>query len=421
MLNLFILPSWYPNPFATLSGVFVRDQVEAIADLATDVRVLVSTWGHNSSELSGPSLRKPFDALRWYRNHRSCPDISERSGLYELFCPTLTWTVRLPLGGMRRLLASNRRNLENANRRFGSIDLIHAHVSFPGGFLASQLSQEFAIPYVLTEHMGPFPFPALMQRGRPRKEIDMAFARASASIAVSPASASRIASFGYPLPTVIPNAVDERRFHPGDSHGDKCVFFTLCSLCDSKGVGDLLQAIAKWNPPSDRYEFRIGGDGPQRRRYESLARTLGINDRVRWLGEISRDEAPRWFQECHIFVLPSRHEAFGMVYAEALASGKPVIATRCGGPDSIVNDANGVLVEVGDIVALAESMAWMSHHHATYSSQAIREDFMKRFSRRAVVDQLVTLYGKVLGTRAPPTPAAQRFSAPPSGGNAVGQ
>ena len=395
-MNLFIIPSWYPTPQSKLSGMFTREQAEAIADLAPDVRVIVSTWGHDRSHLP---IRKPIEItnrLRWYLAQPK-NNITSHQGVHEVFNPALTWTERLPFGGVNQLLPANRRNMELAFSHFGKIDLIHAHVSYPGGYIASVLGREFSIPYVLTEHMSPFPFPSLLRNGRPLPVIDEAFTHAKAVISVSPSAAERIASFGYQIPRIIPNVVDERRFHLGASTTSKRIFFTLCGLSDQKGIDHLLEAIALWDPPPDQYEFRIGGDGPMRAAYQDMADNLGIADRVRWLGPVSREAAPQLFRDCHIYIMPSRHESFGVVYAEAIASGKPVIATRCGGPEYIVTERNGLLVEIGDIPGLVKAMKYISANLSNYDPQAIREDFLARFSRPAVVSQLLALYQQVLG------------------------
>lgn len=394
-MNLFIIPSWYPNSRQPIAGIFTQEQAEAIADLTADVRVIVSTWGHDTSAISVYSPRKTLATFRWYFT-TVANQVTERHGVYEIFNPALSWPHRLPFGGANRLIAANRKNLRLATARFGKINLIHAHVSYPGGYLASILGREFDIPYVLTEHMSPFPFPSLMRQGRPLSEIDQAFAFAKATIAVSPSLAQRIASFGYSEPYVIPNVVDERRFQTGAPDSKKTIFFTLCGLSDQKGIDHLLEAIALWNPPAHRYEFRIGGDGPMRQAYQDMAGRLGVADRIRWLGPISRDQGPRLFRDCHIYVMPSRHETFGVVYAEAIASGKPVIATRCGGPEFIVNETNGVLIEVGDIPALAAAMKNLADTWEQYDPQAIRADFLTRFSRPVIVRQLASLYRQVL-------------------------
>lgn len=394
-MNLFIIPSWYPSESSPLSGVFTQEQAQAVVALAPNIRVIVSKWGHADGVLNAKSPWVwPKRLLWWLTQPRDA--ISLNNGVDEVFNPKITWSDRLPLGGVRQLIGVNRRNFKLAQKQFGKIDLIHAHVSYPGGYIASLLAKEHGIPYVLTEHMGPFPFPNLMDDGVPLPEIEQAFRYAAATIAVSPSLAQRVASFGYPLPCVIPNVVDERAFDLGHPSSSKKVFFTLCAISEQKGIDHLLEAIAMWNPPAAQYEFRIGGDGPQRATYQVKAQALGIADRVQWLGPVSRAQAPALFRDCHIYVMPSRHETFGVVYAEAIASGKPIIATRCGGPEFIVNDQNGKLIDIGDVAALAQAMQTMADEWKSYQPEVIRRNFEERFSRQAVVTQLVDLYQQVL-------------------------
>lgn len=394
-MNLFVLPSWYPSSASPLSGVFTQEQAEAIAALAPDIRVIVSLWGHADGVLP---VRRPWlwPARMLWAARQSRDNVTLRNGVHEVFNPRICWSERLPFGGLQQLVAVNRRNFLLATTQFGKIDLIHAHVSCPAGYIAALLSKEFDVPYVITEHMSPFPFPSLMRNGKPVPEIAHAFHNAAASIAVSPSLAQRVASFGYPMPRVIPNVVDERAFALGAPLSEKTVFFTLCGISAQKGIDQLLDAIALWNPPAAQFEFRIGGDGPMRVAYQAKSQSLGLDDRVRWLGAVSRAQAPSLFRECHIYVMPSRHETFGVVYAEAIASGKPVIATRCGGPEFIVNNINGVLVDVGDVPALSQAMQTMAEHWQDYNPIAIRQDFDRRFSRQAVVNQLLALYSDVV-------------------------
>ena len=408
-MNLFVIPSWYPTARAPLAGVFIQEQAEAIAELAPAVQVVVSSWPHDSCALSLRQVSQAGQACREYVRSLAHPRVAVKNGVHEIFSPALFWTAGLPFGGVRQLVGVNRANFRIAEQRFGHVDVIHAHVSYPAGYIASLMAAEHRVPYVLTEHMSPFPFPVHLRGGKPRWEIAQAFERAAATIAVSPALADRIASFGFRRPIVVPNLVDERRFRAGGRHTGKVVFFTLGGLTEQKGIVDLLQAIARWNPSAADVEFCIGGDGPGRREYTELATRLGIADRVKWLGTVSREQAPLLFQECDVFVLPSKHETFGVVYAEAIASGKPVIATRCGGAEFIVNEGNGVLVNVGDIGGLANAMQSMARLHRSYSSKQIRQDFLERFSRRSVVPRLVEIYRRAIGQTAAPTTA---FSGP---------
>lgn len=393
-MNVFLIPSWYPSRAEPVAGVFTREQAEAIADLAPDMRVLISTWGHQDGAVQPRRPWTLMSALAW--RLRQQPDQVRPFGrAWEIFNPALTWSHRLPLGGAKRLLDVNRRNFLLAERRFGPIDIIHAHVSYPAGWVAAALAVEFCRPYVLTEHMSPFPFVSLLKDGKPLPEVAVAIERAGNVIAVSPALADQVESYGYSRPLVIPNMVDERRFSiPAASRqiDGKVVFFTLGGITHQKGIDVLLEAISLWNPSAEKFEFRIGGDGEMKSAYQALAEKLGIADRVRWLGQLSREEAPESFRDCDIFVLPSRHESFGVVYAEALACGKPVIASRCGGPEFIVNENNGRLVDVENVRQLADAMLWMARHRQEFSAGVIRQDFEGRFSRAAVVGQITALY-----------------------------
>lgn len=398
-MNVLIIPSWYPTRRSPLSGIFIREQVEAIAGFGRGIRPIVSNWGFDDGLMPIRSLKAALAAIRWRMSHAGC-GIRKVDGVWEAFRPMLSYSSRL-IGERRALSSLVRVNLENfrsASRRFGPINLIHAHVSFPGGYVAKRVAELHGIPYVITEHMGPFPFPSMLDSaGRPRREIGEALRSASRCIAVSPALADRMSSFGFPTPEVIPNLVNEEEFLPGKVDCGRFVFLTVSSITRAKGVDTLLHGIALWNPPPD-VEFHIVGSGPQLSEYQALARSLGIGDRVRWLGEVGRGDIPALYQSCGAFVMPSTFETFGMVYAEAIACGKPVVATCCGGPEFIVNENNGTLVKVGDTASLAKALEATHRDRNQYDPEVIRRDFLARFSRPAIVDKLVTLYQQVVQT-----------------------
>lgn len=395
MTNIFVISSWYPSVRNPVAGIFVKEQLEALACARPQVNFLVSLWGHDSTFLPTRKFWQwPFILLS--RAMMPGNVVRLNNGLHEIFSPKITWSKRLPFGGAKQLINVNRENFELAQKRFGKISLIHAHVSYPAGFVASILSKEFGVPFVVTEHMSPFPFPELTCLGKPIDEISIAFNSAAASIAVSPALACRIESFGFSKPTVVPNMVDGSRFYPKSSSQSKTIFFTLCGITEQKGIGDLLDAIALWDPPSELFEFRIGGDGPLKTFFQDKAEHLGLVDRVKWLGAVSREQAPALYQDCDVFVLPSLHETFGVVYAEAIATGKPLIATKCGGPESIVTPLNGVLVDVGDVKQLSAAMRLMAENLDQYDPLAIRADFEARFSSKKISQALFELYGHIL-------------------------
>lgn len=366
-----------------------------------EFKVVVSTWGHGDTNFG--SRPHPFTEfwkpLRYYWRARE-GFYQSPEGYWTAFTPALYWSHRLPFGGAVRLLQANRKNLKAAIQSLGQVDVIHAHVSYPAGYVASILSRETGIPYVLTEVMGPFPFSSLMPGGSPLPEIKTAFAEASQAIALSPGLAEKIRSFGFPAPKVIPYFIDEDIFVPRERINDgPFVFLTVGAILRSKGIFDLLDAIARLGLKPGQAQFRIVGEGPDLEDCVKYAEQLRISDFVVWCGRRLRPDIVAMFQDADAFVLPSHYESFGMVYAEAIACGKPVIATRCDGGEFIVNDTNGLLVDVGDIAGLVEALRQMIEHGDAFSPERIRADFMSRFSKRAVLSSLKAVYESALADR----------------------
>jgi len=100
-------------------------------------------------------------------------------------------------------------------------------------------------------------------------------------------------------------------------------------------------------------------------------------------------------RECDFFVLPSFYENFGVVYIEAMACGKPVIATNAGGPKEIVNEDIGVLVPPKDVEALIKAIEYMLDNYQNYSTEKIAQYAKKRFSYEAIGKILDEVYKSI--------------------------
>jgi glycosyltransferase involved in cell wall biosynthesis len=129
---------------------------------------------------------------------------------------------------------------------------------------------------------------------------------------------------------------------------------SVASHDEWKGLDVLLRAVALLREDGATVRLVLAGDGPLRSELERLAAALGLHRQVQFIGHQPRPAVARLLNQCTLFVLPSRSESLGIAVVEALACGKPVVATAVDGiPDIIEDGTNGILVEPEDARALA--------------------------------------------------------------------
>ena len=141
--------------------------------------------------------------------------------------------------------------------------------------------------------------------------------------------------------SVIGNGVDLDLFRPGSSGSSRAAAspvrcLAVARLIARKGISELLHA---WSLlPRGRYALEIVGDGPQRAELRALASTLGIESEVTFAGSLDREELAARCQHSDLFVLAPHEEAFGNVFAEALAAGLPVVGSNIGAIPELVRE-----------------------------------------------------------------------------------
>jgi glycosyltransferase involved in cell wall biosynthesis len=159
--------------------------------------------------------------------------------------------------------------------------------------------------------------------------------------------------------SVIPNGVDLTRFRPStrarSRHPRKVRCIAVARLVERKGIADLIQAIASLE--RGRYELEIVGSGPDERQLKDLAQLLGVSREVIFAGSVDRAAIAGRYRDADIFALASWEEAFGNVFAEALASGLPIVGSTAGGiPELVEHGKHGFLVPPREPRALAAAI-----------------------------------------------------------------
>lgn len=192
---------------------------------------------------------------------------------------------------------------------------------------------------------------------------------------------------------VIPNGFDEKRFRPIVHENAVPQLITVCRLVPAKGLDVLLAACAELKQRGHSFVLHIIGDGPIREDLEKTAVDLHIYEETIFYGYMLHPE--EFIPFFDIFVLPSRAEAFGSVFAEAALCWLALVGTDVGGiAEQINHEQNGLLVPPNDALALANALERLITDPAfRYNlARAAREKAKKDYSLNRVIRQMKKLY-----------------------------
>jgi glycosyltransferase involved in cell wall biosynthesis len=204
---------------------------------------------------------------------------------------------------------------------------------------------------------------------------------------------------------VIPNGYDEKRFKPISHENAVAQLVTVCRLVPAKGLDVLLKACAELRKRDRSFVLHIIGDGPIREELETMAQQLGIYDETIFYGYMLHPEELMPFFD--VFVLPSRAEAFGSVFAEAALCLLSMVGTNVGGiSEQIDHGVNGLLVPPEDPIALADALdTVISDPHFRYEmARAAMNKAKKTYSLNRVIGELKRIYGSFGAENGPHSP-----------------
>ena len=296
-------------------------------------------------------------------------------------------SLPLPMGAPYRLtvpMIGRRRRHAIVNR----LDVLHAHSPFVTGWMSVRFARRLRIPLIYTyhtrleEYAHYVPFDETATR-RAATTLTRNFANlADAVVVPTPAMRDRLVELGVTARVeVIPSGIDLSLFGGARrsksiraSYGvrdDELLLLSVSRLAREKNVEALIDALGRC---TDRAKLVIAGDGPERAALEERAKAAGLNGRAVFAGQVDRQELPGLYAACDAFLFASTTETQGLVVAEALAAGAPVIAAdsaqmrevlgRCG--RLVHGDAGSFAREIGalprlpDEAAAARGREWVS-------------------------------------------------------------
>lgn len=389
-VNILIIPAFFRTKGRPTNGSFFWDQALALKRAGNQVTILYSdTYSVKCIAEYVFYAEEQSEECEGIKIHRM-----------KIFCP-----LKHGMEGHREAFAKGIRRLyEKHGLESERFDVIHAHCCVWAGYAAMRLSEQTGIPYVITEHATLFELHKDQISRSNERYIKQAFEHAAKVICVSRAFAKLISEYRTSNDIeVIGNVVDFDRFKPCEQKPHQGMrFLTICHMNTrdqllKKGMDILLEAWRDYSVKDPAAKLIIGGGGHAMQKAVEWSRKFGVEQTVEFAGQLSREQVVEQMQACDVFVLPSRYETFGVVYIEAMACGKPVIAVANGGPDDFVTGENGILISADDVEGLKCALRQICGQYESYDVNTIRQCVQNEFSTLAIAKQLDQLYREVVG------------------------
>lgn len=381
-MHVMFIPSWYHNKRNPVHGSFFKEQAIALKERGIKITIAYNeiwplTLAFKVKEKIGLNYSVE-EGLKTYR-YKNFNYLPKNPMMFKVF--------------NRRL----EKLYKEVVKKEGKVDLIHCQSSFWAGISANYISKKYNIPLIITEHSSLEKAIYIKESYKPL--IKESYLEADELIAVGNGLKKEISKFcGRKDIKVIHNLIPIENFYISKNKNKNFTFFSLAFLEGEKGMDTLIRSYAKYLKESNS-KLLIGGDGSQKDFLIKLCEELEIKNQVEFLGALSRKEVSHYMSICDSFVLASRYETFGVVYIEALASGKPIIGTYNGGAEDIINSKNGLIVKVDDVDELGNAMKYIMENSNSYNAEDIRIDCIEKFSKEKITNEILDIYDLVLDKR----------------------
>lgn len=361
-IHILVLPSAFPTANHLFPGNFNRDHINVIKRTGASVEVIYVDFGNSNSSYQTQNYRFNHSNIRF----------KKRRILYPYYF--VLWFVKIS-----RCFLKKRPNL------------IIAYSQKWGGFIAGIISVVTNVPLVLVNHA--------VKTGNKytfRRFIDSFLVWAAEYIwFVSPIQESCFKDiFQVPLSLVIGNPIDTEFYVPlANKPKDKTKILFVGRPSYNKGIDILIESVKALRKRHFDFTLTIVGDIallPNEHRY-----FLGEPD-VTILPYLPRDEYRDEIQSSSFIALPSRYESFSLVLAEAISCGKPVVSTKCGGPEWFVKEGVGILCKPNDVESFSEGLVYMLQNYQNYDPWFLHQHIVERFSYDVMKDKMINCISGIL-------------------------
>ena len=382
-MNVGVVSTLYPTNRFPTAGIFIKEE---LMNLSKNVPV---------------KLIAPLNIVHWFGEDHQQTGIEG----YPVLRPFI---VAVPWWFLQRLYPySMALSLKRSGKSFFSdCTIVHAHNAFPDSIATVRAFGE-RMPVIVTVHGSDINYFAMKPHLRP--DIVWALNASKRVICVSNSLAKTLKEMGVTSKTVvIPNGIDTAVHFPGDKdyacrllnlNPQRLRILFAGNFVPVKGIEYLIRAMPVILEKYPACELVLLGARPHSRDltlYDEAIRKADITHTVRIVQKVPHENLPSWIHASDLLVLPSIKEGFGLVVAEALACGRPVVSTMSGGPEDIVKKGMGVLVPPRDENALAQGILNVLDGDGILCPESLSESARSRYSYESIVHRILKVYNEVV-------------------------
>lgn len=378
--------SQFPNPRSPSMGVFSLRRVQALRDAGCEVLAVSPILMTPPPQMA----RKPGQGWAWIRKQRQIPENTVYQGVPVLY-PKWVCPPKKVFGWFASLFQfwQARSAVLPLTKEFRPDVIVASWL--PDAVAAVKLGGEVGLPVLaIADGTDVNAYPELYRGWKYAR--DLLNEKLDNLVFVSEALCRTGSARGLrgKKNMVLRNAVDVHLFRPAEKArgADPFTVLGIGRLVPLKGLHDLLPAFAEFRLLAGRpARLVIVGDGPEREALMRQADALGIAPAVEVLAPMQQEELVKVYQSAAVFCLPSYSEGFPCVVVEAMACGKPVIATRVGGVAEVVDETSGLLVQPGDQNGLRDALAQSAAR--TWDAEQIRQKIVDQYAWETWADKMI--------------------------------
>lgn len=381
-LHVLVIPTWYPNGKDKLMGIYHKVFCKALADSGKVKTNMIYIYRQ------GMSLALKYPFMKKYT-------VDEQEG-YRVYIKKMLDVTKF---GFDRQMSAYTKALEKLFLRYvkehGYPDVIHAQTILSAGYAATFIGKKYNIPVVVTEHASYFEKFFTGEREKYAR-----FVCENARINCVGKYMCEILAEKYRTSAeFFPNIVDTDVFGRYEKKSDNVFrLVTVSALRPGKCIDNTVRALKMIRDGGEIPDFRftVVGGGDLDAFYRGVSDELGMSDLVEFVGQKSPSEAAKILSGADALVIASNIETFGIPAIEALASGVPVICTKCKGPEGFLDSNCAEFCDIDDPEDLARAIKRMYDRKGSFDEELLKSK-ASEFSSAAVAERAIGIYSSLIG------------------------